>query len=206
MLTRAVRVDPLLYDTLIRRFQSPAEREAEGKKKGYARVLEGSLMRGEERLAKMAGSYGEQPVEQRAINGGGQRAAPSAAADRGAQPEQRPLAFPGGMGDEDISQVPWSKEDGKSRWVTFLRDRFVHGGDDEFDYALVDKNEDLDVLERKDREDQWFDDEDPRWASTSDDGDGGGVVGGDGAIGDEKGHFSTHVERPLNGETGVQDF
>ncbi|KAJ4298418.1 hypothetical protein N0V88_003448 [Collariella sp. IMI 366227] len=33
--------DPLLYDFLIRRFQTPAEREAEGKAKGYARVLEG---------------------------------------------------------------------------------------------------------------------------------------------------------------------
>ncbi|KAH6630092.1 coiled-coil domain-containing protein-domain-containing protein [Chaetomium sp. MPI-SDFR-AT-0129] len=45
--------DPLLYDHLIRRFQTPAEREAEGRSKGYARVLEGSLLRGEERLAKL---------------------------------------------------------------------------------------------------------------------------------------------------------
>ncbi len=53
--------DPDLYDTLVRQFQTPAEREAEGRAKGYSRVLEGSLLRGEarlERLAAAAASHG----------------------------------------------------------------------------------------------------------------------------------------------------
>ena len=50
--------DPLLYDELVRQFQTPAEREADGKAKGYGRVLEGSLLRGEARLAKTASDNG----------------------------------------------------------------------------------------------------------------------------------------------------
>jgi hypothetical protein len=45
---------PLLYDRCIRRFQTPAEREAEGRKKGYAGVLEADLERGEAKLAALA--------------------------------------------------------------------------------------------------------------------------------------------------------
>ncbi|KAF4306082.1 hypothetical protein GTA08_BOTSDO14184 [Botryosphaeria dothidea] len=37
--------DPLLYDRLVRRFQTPAEREAEGRAKGYSGVLEADLLR-----------------------------------------------------------------------------------------------------------------------------------------------------------------
>ncbi|OTB01847.1 hypothetical protein M426DRAFT_323197 [Hypoxylon sp. CI-4A] len=46
--------DPLLYDALIRRFQTPEEREKEGREKGYSRVLEVDLLRGEAKLAQMA--------------------------------------------------------------------------------------------------------------------------------------------------------
>lgn len=78
---------------------------------------------------------------------------------------------------------PWdgeanTKEQGSELWREFLRERFIRGGDEDFDYAKVDGNEELDVVLRRDEEDQWFDDEEPSW------------------VGD----------RDAAGETGVQDF
>ena len=74
--------------------------------------------------------------------------------------------------------------EGRKRWEDFVRERFVRGRDEDFDYAAVDNDESYDILERADQEDRWFDEEEPEWADE----------------GDEK------VERPLEGETGVQDF
>ena len=75
-----------------------------------------------------------------------------------------------------------TREEGKAQWHSFLRERFVRGGDEDFDYAgLVDNDDELDTLERREEEEAWFDEEEPDWAS-------------DGA------------ERILEGETGVQDF
>ncbi|TIA06516.1 hypothetical protein D6C83_08701, partial [Aureobasidium pullulans] len=42
--------DPLLYDRMIRRFQSAAEREADGREKGYSGMLEADLMRSEAKI------------------------------------------------------------------------------------------------------------------------------------------------------------
>ena len=44
---------PLEYDRLIRRYQSAAEREREGKKRGWASTLEAGLIRGEARSAEV---------------------------------------------------------------------------------------------------------------------------------------------------------
>ncbi|RMD39896.1 hypothetical protein DV735_g5240, partial [Chaetothyriales sp. CBS 134920] len=49
--------DPLLYDRLIRRFQSAEEREAEGRLKGYTGVLEADLYRSEAKLAALRYPY-----------------------------------------------------------------------------------------------------------------------------------------------------
>lgn len=46
-------------------------------------------------------------------------------------------------------------------WREFLRERFIRGGDEEFDYAGVDGDEELDVVLRRDEEDRWFDEEEP---------------------------------------------
>ncbi|AEO61079.1 hypothetical protein MYCTH_38152 [Thermothelomyces thermophilus ATCC 42464] len=135
--------DPLLYDFLIRRFQTPAEREAEGRAKGYARVLEGSLLRGEERLAKLR--------------------------------------------EQTLVPPPRTREEGRAQWEEYLRDRFIRGEDDDFDYSLVDDNEEYDVFERVDREEAWFEDEEPQWATSDEEGGGG-------------------KEKILQGETGIQDF
>ncbi|KAF4448925.1 coiled-coil protein [Fusarium austroafricanum] len=45
--------DPVLYERLVKRFQSASEREAEGKAKGYGRTLEADLQRGESKLTRL---------------------------------------------------------------------------------------------------------------------------------------------------------
>jgi hypothetical protein len=168
--------DPLLYDAYIRRFQSAAEREAEGKRKGYSRTLEASLLRGEEKLGRLrngevTGRVGE-------------------ADDALGQLRYRAEAE-GGLGK------PKTAEEGREMWNAFLRRRFVDGLDDGgFDYDAVDGNEELDVLVRRDKEEEWFDDEPPEWAH-----DEGDVKGN----GDEAEKDDTSVRR-AEGETGIQDF
>ncbi|KAG8671852.1 hypothetical protein FPOAC2_05213 [Fusarium poae] len=45
--------DSVLYERLIKRFQTASEREAEGKAKGYGRTLEADLQRGESKLTQL---------------------------------------------------------------------------------------------------------------------------------------------------------
>ncbi|KAK3943964.1 putative coiled-coil domain-protein [Diplogelasinospora grovesii] len=134
---------PLLYDSLIRRFQSPAEREAEARAKGYARVLEGSLMRGEERLAQLAAQY---PVGEGALHNGT------------AREQSASLSYDGD-----------NKEEAHEQWKEYWRDRFIRGDDEDFDYSRVDNDDVYDTLERREEEDAWFDEETPRWASDEQD-------------------------------------
>ncbi|KAI0130599.1 hypothetical protein BJ170DRAFT_578655 [Xylariales sp. AK1849] len=132
--------DPLLYDALVRRFQTSEEREKEGRTKGYSRVLEVDLLRGEARLSQL-------------------------------QAGQTPR--------------PRTQQEGRDRWEDFLRQRFILGGDEDVDYVPIDTDDSLDVIERRDEEEAWFNDEEPRWASKQD-------VEGE--------------EERLEGETGIQDF
>lgn len=81
------------------------------------------------------------------------------------------------------AEKPTTKEEARERWEEFLGERFVRGRDEDFDYGEVDGRDELDVLERRDEEDAYFDEEEPGWAS-----------------GDEKG------EKRLEGETGIQDY
>ncbi|KAL2758374.1 hypothetical protein ACRALDRAFT_1061572 [Sodiomyces alcalophilus JCM 7366] len=169
---------PLLYDSLIRTFQTPAERETEGKRKGYSGVLEAGLLRGEARLAELAGASDDTGPGQ------GDVAPSSDSADvveSNARPNRASSAF-----DPDIP-TPHSKEEATSRWIEFLTDRFVHGQDDDFHYDAVDLDDRYDVLERRDAEDAWFEEEEPRWASEPED--------------DEE-----YPRAVKTGETGVQDF
>ncbi|KAK1998155.1 coiled-coil domain-containing protein [Colletotrichum falcatum] len=147
--------DTLLYDSLIRRFQTPAEREAEGKSKGYSGVLESSLLRGEARLADLKAST---------------------------EAESAPENVREFTTEADLSKSE-NKEEGLERWHEFLTERFVRGHDEDFDYSLVDHNDEYDTMLRRDAEEAWFDDEDPNWASDADE--------------------QTSVKQ---GETGVQDF
>ncbi|KAI0400074.1 coiled-coil domain-containing protein-domain-containing protein [Xylaria palmicola] len=190
--------DPVLYDALIRRFQSAEEREAEGRAKGFGRVLEVDLLRGEARLAKLADDAARGAGSGSLGDGGLAPGADSAAGDA-AQMSWEELEALETHGLEKRS-APQTAEEGRTRWDEFLRLRFVAGGDDEFDYRVVDEDDEYDALERREQEDAWFDNEEPGWVGESDEGDDEDEMG---VKGKEK---QTVTERPLTGETGIQDF
>ena len=173
-----VSPDPVKYETLIRRFQTRDERDAEAQKKGYSRVLEGDLLRSEAKLAALKATL---PGE----DGDGEDTAASLQGDGEgpAAPLQGDGEDPGSVDADDDNGDPTTKEEGRELWNEILTGRFVRGEDPDFDYSGVDDDEGLDAMERQDAQDAWFDEEDPGWAS------------GDEAV----------VEVP-RGETGVQDY
>ncbi|KAL7621530.1 hypothetical protein AAE478_008854 [Parahypoxylon ruwenzoriense] len=212
--------DPLLYDALIRHFQTPAEREEEARAKGYSRVLEVDLMRGEAKLAQLTSSLTcasiSLPAPQAQVQIQDETAPspwipPPAAADADVFIREYASGYDeyevktGEPGPENavaaVATGPETREEGRARWDDFLRRRFVLGRDEDFDYRGVDEDDTLDALERRELEDAWFDEEDPGWASSSSGGDDdGGGGGGD----DEK--RRRKKEKELEGETGIQDF
>ncbi|USP77780.1 hypothetical protein yc1106_05054 [Curvularia clavata] len=152
--------DPLLYDRLIRRFQTAAEREAEGRRKGFSGQMMTDLERAEAKKDALA------------------RPDPNSlfTYTRGPQGE---------IMEEDKDDIPMSKEEGKAWWVDEMTQRFLRGGDDDFDYAkLVDYNPKYDDPEQeRDLQDAYFDSMESDFDS---DGEG--------------------KEKILTGETGIQDY
>ena len=170
------QAEPLAYDRLVRRHQTAAEREAAGRQKGLADALTSSLLRGEAKTA-LAIQHGSQ------MSAGGEV-----------------------VGDEDMLGLDWSIEGegedeaggeegqqggegeradqrakGLREWRRRLEERFVGGEDEDFDYAAVDGNEELDGgWGEMSPEDRWFAEEDE-----------------EGEKGEGQG---------LEGETGIQDF
>jgi Coiled-coil domain containing protein (DUF2052) len=132
----------------VRRFQSAAERETEGRAKGYSGVLEADLYRSEAKLE--------------ALHSQNYKSGPD-----------------GQILPEDPDEIPADKEEGLSRWKYQMTMRFLSGEDNDFPYSEVDENEEWDVIENREAEDRWFEDEEPQW-----------VGKGDGP----------------QGETGIQDF
>ncbi|KAK7731082.1 hypothetical protein SLS53_008800 [Cytospora paraplurivora] len=194
--------DPDLYDILVRRFQTPAEREAEGKSRGWGKVLESSLIRSEARLERVASSYtGDVPPPPSAAAAAAAAARKTSSLTEGndngtAAATTAPAGFTLDAADL-VDSKPATQEEGRAAWKDFLRERFVNGGDEDFDYAAVDGNEEFDEMEQRDRDEEWFDEEDPEWADDSEDDD------------DEEGSGETRRakrERILTGETGVQDY
>lgn len=154
--SRLTNVDPVLYERLVKRHQTPAERQIEGQAKGYGRVLEADLARGETRLSALATeAAGEKRTDFTAD-----------------QPRWQAASDVDNAWDGEAT----TREEGIELWREFLRERFIRGGDEDFDYAKIDANEELDGVVRRDEEEGWFDDEEPSWE--------GGKIG----------------------ETGVQDF
>lgn len=104
-----------------------------------------------------------------------------------------------------VDDKPATKEEGRAAWDAFLRERFVRGGDEDFDYSKVDGDEDLDSLEHMDREEAYFDEEEPEWADDSAEDEEESEVPG------ETDHESGERRRPrrervLLGQTGIQDY
>lgn len=187
-----LRADPDLYDKLIRKFQSPAEREAEGRSRGWGKTLESSLMRGEARLERIASSYTGDRIP---ASGSSSRASNGIGRDS--------TNF--GIDVDLVDDKPATKEEGRAAWDEFLRERFVRGGDEDFDYSKVDGDEDLDVLENMDKEEAYFDGEEPEWADDSEEDEEETEVHGD--QDPEQGDGPRRKrERVLLGETGVQDY
>ncbi|ERF69109.1 hypothetical protein EPUS_01065 [Endocarpon pusillum Z07020] len=134
--------DPLLYDRLIRRFQTPAEREAEGRQKGYSGTLEADLLRSEAKLNALAHPDPNQTFSYR----------------RG--PDGEILA-------EEKDEVPKDKEEGYAKWKWEMEMRFVRGGDADFEYEKVDESEEYDDrgVEEQEAEEKWFDEEESNFVN-----------------------------------------
>ncbi|KAL7916481.1 coiled-coil domain-containing domain-containing protein [Trichoderma velutinum] len=133
--------DPVLYERLVKRFQTPAEREAEVKAKGYSRTLEADLVRGETNLSNL---YQEREQGNQAL-------------------EYSKVPGDGGAGTNAWDADAENREHGKQLWHAYLEVRFVDGLDEDFDYEKVDDNYKYDTMAIQDAEDAWFDDEEPSW-------------------------------------------
>jgi hypothetical protein len=135
--------EPLLYDRLIRRFQTAAEREAEGRKKGYAGRLEADLYRSEAKLAALTNPDPNTTFTYR----------------RG--PSGEILA-------EEKDEIPPTKEEAWERWKYEMEQRFLRGDDEDFDYKTVDESEEYDDLEEENRNkfEKYLEEESPRWEMT----------------------------------------
>ncbi|KAK2597363.1 hypothetical protein QQS21_006060 [Conoideocrella luteorostrata] len=133
---------PILYERLIKRHQTSQERQEEGVTKGYARILEADLARGETRLSALATeAAGEQRTEFTATA------------------KWKPRLDIDHAWNEEAT----SKEQGRELWKGYLTERFVQGGDEDFEYSAVDGDEELDGEERQAEVDKWFDDEEEGW-------------------------------------------
>jgi Coiled-coil domain containing protein (DUF2052) len=132
----------LLYDRLVRRFQTATEREEEGRKKGYSGILEADLYRGE---AKMEALKNPDPSSVLAYRRG---------------PDGQILA-------EEKEEVPANKAEGFARWRWEMEARFIRGRDDDFEYRAVDGNDEYDdhALENLEAEERYFDNETPEFVS-----------------------------------------
>lgn len=184
--------DPDLYDRLVRRFQTPAEREAEGRARGWGKTLESSLMRGEARLERVASSYT------------GDRVPPSVSNGSSRQPSRDNAVANFAIDSDLVEDKPTTKEEGRAAWEEYLRERFVKGADEDFDYSKVDGNDGLDSLEDRDREEAYFDEEEPEWADDSDGEDDDEEATDDvKELGQQP---RPRRERVLLGETGIQDY
>lgn len=148
-LTEVPRSDPILYLRLVKPFQTAAERQAEGRKKGFGLTLEADLARGEQRLSDAASPSSATEIRSRnGTNGGSTNS-----------------CIRGEMAAENLWDTvePTSREQGHRLWRAFLTERFIRGRDDVFAYSAVDDDWTLDVTAAREAQDQWFDDEDPAW-------------------------------------------
>lgn len=124
--------DPLLYDRLIRRFQTAREREAEGQRKGFSGQMSTDLWRAEAKKDAL------------------QHTDPKSLFIYSRGPH-------GQIVEEDKDEVPMTKEEGKAWWMDEMTQRFLCGADHDFDYTNVDRNEKYDDEKERDIQDAYFD-------------------------------------------------
>ncbi|EMC93819.1 hypothetical protein BAUCODRAFT_36280 [Baudoinia panamericana UAMH 10762] len=138
--------DPLLYDRLIRRFQTADEREKEGRERGYTGSLEADLVRSEAKLEALRHPDPNSPVVYKRAGDG---------------------SIVGVEADED--ERAHGREEGRERWVDVMSQRFLRGDDTEFDYSTVDDNEEYDDRGEEDRNqlEQYLGKEDEEFSSST---------------------------------------
>lgn len=124
--------DPLLYDRLVRRFQTAREREAEGQRKGFSGQMSTDLWRAE---AKKDALKQTDPNSLFVYTRGPQ----------------------GQIVEEDKDEVPMTKAEGRAWWVDDMTQRFLNGADDDFEYKTVDENDKYDDEKERDIQDAYFD-------------------------------------------------
>lgn len=130
---------PLLYDRLIRRFQSAAEREAEGVRKGFSGRMATDMWRVEARKDALA-----HPDPSSLFNYSRDARGEICAAEK--------------------DEVPLSKEEGREWWVDEMTQRFLRGEDNDFEYGDVDGKEVYDGPEvERDIQDRYFDEMESDW-------------------------------------------
>ena len=161
---------------MIRRFQSADEREKEGRKRGYAGVLEADLWRQEAKFVAHIGEANGNHGEENGAKG----------ANNGAENEI------------EQEEIPENKKQGLMRWRSGMEERFMDGMDADFPYESVDDGDKFDDWALKDREEEekWFDEEEAAWADNGQGNNEGIKDAKREEIGDEG----------LSGQTGVQDL
>ncbi|MDI1492352.1 MAG: hypothetical protein OHK93_003566 [Ramalina farinacea] len=179
--------DPLAYDRLIRRFQTANEREVKGKRKGYSGVLEADLWRAEAKVEAVRSNK----EKEEAKKAGGEGDIKTSEGEREGEEADKAIRA-ANKKIEDAAVESLSKVEGQEIWRRQMELLFVNGEDGEFDYeGMVDGNEELDDREtaERERQDEWFDDEDASWIeeNATDNNDGCGEVA-------------------VRGQTGVQDY
>ena len=136
---------PLLYDRLVRRFQSADEREKEGREKGYSGVLEANFVRSEARLEAMRHPDPNSPMTYTQAPDGAITAVEQDQADRAK-----------------------TREEGWQQWTDFMASRFLSGEDADFEYEGVDQSEEYDDREEMDRRhlNEYLDGEEEKFLGT----------------------------------------
>lgn len=130
--------DPLLYDRLVRQFQSTSEREKEGRDRGYSGILEANLVRSEAKIDAL------------------QHPDPNSPLIYSRAPDGSITAV-----EQDESERAQGPEHGWEKWKDVMGLRFINGTDGDFDYATVDENEDYDDRAEQDQRqlEDYLDDE-----------------------------------------------
>ncbi|KAG8625244.1 hypothetical protein KVT40_006995 [Elsinoe batatas] len=131
--------DPLLYDRMVRQFQSASEREADGKRKGYSGKLEADLNRSEAKIHALSHPDPNSPLVYRRDTSGTIIAV-----------------------DQNEEDRPKTQVEGLEMWREVMEQRFLRGEDPDFDYSKVDTNMEYDDREEETRrfEDEYFAKED----------------------------------------------
>ncbi|KAI4155645.1 MAG: hypothetical protein LQ340_000864 [Diploschistes diacapsis] len=217
--------EPLAYDRWVRRHLNASEREAEGKKRGFAGTLEAGLLRGEARREGVNDSRGYKELANRRetkVEGGAETVdwsvaesppgevvelgQPETEGDAGLEEEEdlpeddvmsdiahlreriaesqsvrlrqrprQPILLPA-QAISDGAKT-YAKRQGEERWRALLAERFVSGLDENFDYTIVDEDEELEGdWAGRQAEEGWFEEQE------------------------------SEIEGNVEGESGIQDF